>query len=114
MIRTILLVSALCLCIALPMVLTAADEKPVAKEDPAATKLLAEAIAARAVWKDFPGFTADLEVNRDGKIVKGSVEVSAKGKVEVKIKDEGKEADKLASKAKETLASVVGHRLPSD
>ena len=55
-----------------PVLLAAdGDAKPAA--DPAATKLLADARAARAVWKDFPGFTADLEVNIDGKVVKGTL-----------------------------------------
>ena len=35
-------------------------------EDAAATKLLADARAARASWTDFPGFTADVAVNTEG------------------------------------------------
>ena len=80
------------------------DAKPAA--DPAATELLADARAARAVWKDFPGFTADLEVNVDGKVVKGRVTVSPKGEVTLKLPD-----DEHERWARRTLASVVGHRL---
>ena len=45
-----------------------------AKADPLATKLLADARAARAQWEKFPGFTADIEINFDGKISQGKVE----------------------------------------
>jgi hypothetical protein len=75
--------------------------------DPAATKLLADARAARAEWDHFPGFTANVEVNIDGKVARGSVTVGAKGKVEVKLDDEA-----AADWAKRELGSVVGHRLP--
>ena len=46
------------------------------KADPAATQLLAEARAARALWQDFPGFSADVEVNLDGQVTASRVEVS--------------------------------------
>src|SRR5262249_38768772 len=59
------------------------ETKPV--EDPAATKLLADARAARAVWKDFPGFSADVAVNHDGTVHKGHVEISPQGKVTLKL-----------------------------
>jgi hypothetical protein len=74
--------------------------------DPAATKLLADARAARATWRHFPGFTADLEVNLDGEVVRGQARVSAKGKVTLTLA--GAEAEAWARR---TLASVVGHRL---
>jgi uncharacterized GH25 family protein len=75
--------------------------------DPEATKLLAEARAARATWKDFPGFTADLEVNVEGRLSKGTVEVSARGEVTVKLMGEAK------GWARRTLESTVAHRLDS-
>ena len=50
-----------CLCAAVPIGLMAAEEKPVNKEDPAATKLLADARAARAQWGHFPGFRGTTE-----------------------------------------------------
>ena len=103
----------------IPIIAARAEDKPVNKEDPAATKLLADAIAARAVWKDFPGFTADLEVNADGKILKGKVQVDKKGKVEINFEgkeDDGSRLNQTFGKdtPKATLASVIGHRMPGD
>ena len=80
------------------------DAKP--EGDPAAMKLLADARAARAIWKDFPGFTAELEVNLDGKVQKGRVSVDPEGEVTLQMPD-----DKGAAWARRTLASLVGHRL---
>jgi hypothetical protein len=77
-----------------------------AAADPDATKLLAEARAARARWEGFPGFTADLEVNIEGKVTKGHVQVNSRGKLEMKLNDEA--ADKWA---RGILGSTVGHRL---
>jgi hypothetical protein len=75
-------------------------------EDPAATKLLADARAARANWENFPGFTAELEVNFDGKVEKGTATVDAKGKVAVQVGDPA-----ASAWAKRMLGSIVGHRL---
>jgi hypothetical protein len=74
--------------------------------NPAATKLLADAREARALYPNFPGFTADVEINLDGKVSRGRVEVSDKGKVALKLDDNAAE-----TWAKHTLASIVGHRL---
>src|SRR5579871_982039 len=60
-------------------------EESRAAADPAATKLLSDARAARALYHDFPGFRAVVEVNHDGKRTQGQVEVSEKGKVVLKI-----------------------------
>jgi hypothetical protein len=76
------------------------------KEDPEATKLLADARAARALYEHFPGFKADLEINVDGQVEKGEVTVSARGKVTVKLGKEGSDPW-----VKNTLASTIGHRL---
>jgi uncharacterized protein DUF3386/uncharacterized protein DUF4198 len=76
------------------------------KEDPVASKLLAEARAARAHWENFPGFSADLEVNLDGKVSRGKVLVTSNGKVTVE------NSDKAAQEwAKRILSSIVAHRL---
>jgi hypothetical protein len=85
-----------------------APKKPAAevKADPAATRLLAEARAARANWSSFPGFTADVEVNLDGRVSRGHVEVKADGKLNLDLDD--KEA---AAWARRELGSTVGHRL---
>jgi uncharacterized GH25 family protein len=82
----------------------AGDDKP--KEDPAASKLLADARAARAKWDNFPGFTADVEVNFDGKLSKGKANVDSAGRVTLTGID--KEMEKWARR---NLASTVGHRL---
>ena len=78
-------------------------------EDPAATKLLREARAARADWPDFPGFSADVTVNNGGKISKGKVEVSATGKVKLELADKDE-----AGWVRREIASLVSHRLPSE
>jgi hypothetical protein len=86
--------------------LQAGDKK--LAEDPAATKLLADARAARAVWKDFPGFTADVTVNDNGTVHKGHVDVKSRGKIMLKL--EGREA--LQKWTRREIASLVAHRLP--
>jgi len=79
------------------------------EEDPAASKLLADARAARANWEHFPGFSADLEINVEGKLTRGSVDVDAKGKVTLTgIDDPALEKETLRE-----LRSVVSHRLDS-
>lgn len=80
------------------------DDKP--KEDPAASKLLQEARAARAQWQSFPGFSANIEVNFDGKTSKGKVQVDSAGRLQFDGLDKNMEPW-----AKRTLGSVVGHRL---
>ncbi len=85
-----------------------AEERAKATADAAATKLLADARAARAIYHHFPGFTADIDVNLDGKVTHGTVEVSDKGKVALKLEDAA--AEKWA---KNTLASTIAHRLDS-
>jgi hypothetical protein len=95
----------------LPVTLAAGGEgKPAA--DPEATKLLADARAARALWKDFPGFTADVEINIDGKVVRGRATVSRTGKVALALAPAGGPPD-AEPWAKGLLASTVGHRLDS-
>lgn len=86
----------------------AGDTKPA--EDPAATKLLAEARAARAVWKDFPGFKADVAVNHNGAVHKGSAQVSDTGKVALTL-DAG---DDLQKWTRREISSLVTHRLPGE
>ena len=89
------------------LLVLAGPAKESLKEDPEATKLLADARAARANWDNFPGFTADVELNIEGRVVKGKVDVDAKGKVSV----EGIDDDKLSEWTKRQLASIVAHRL---
>jgi len=110
MTRRLTAVAVLLAALALP---AAGEDKPAAKKpepDPAATKLFAEARAARAQWEDFPGFRAKLEINVNGKVTKATVEVGAKGKVTVEAPGADAKSPALAW-AKEQLGSVVGHRL---
>ena len=83
---------------------TAKEEKKL-EADPAATRLLADARAERANWVDFPGFHADVTVNVEGKIHKGTVEVTSKGRVDVKLDGDEK------TETRSMLSSIVGHRL---
>ncbi len=82
-----------------------ADKPPA---NPAATKLLADARAARAQWDHFSGFRARIEINIEGQVAKGTVEVSPKGKVTVQVAEAAPEAVKWA---KDQLASLAAHRL---
>jgi hypothetical protein len=84
-----------------------AGAKEGSKEDPEASKLLADARAARANWDHFPGFSADVELNVEGKVVRGKVDVDSKGKVTVS----GIEDDKAQKWIHAQLESIVGHRL---
>jgi hypothetical protein len=83
-------------------------EEPKRVADPEATKLLADARAARDTWTNFPGFTADIAVNLDGKVSKGTVKVSDKGDIELDVPD-----STAAKWAKSELGSIVGHRFIS-
>jgi hypothetical protein len=78
-------------------------------EDPAATNLFRDARAARATWDGFPGFTANLIVNHNGKITKAKVEVKDTGKVVLDIAD----AD-IKKFVYGQVASLVGHRMGGD
>jgi hypothetical protein len=82
---------------------TAADAPP--KMDPAATELLADARSMRATWAGLRGFTADVAVNAEGAVTKGTMSVDAKGKTVVKLEGE------QAAWARATLSSLVGHRM---
>jgi uncharacterized GH25 family protein len=86
----------------------AAEEQP-RKADPEATKLLADARAARANWENFPGFRADLEINLDGKVFHAPMKVSADGDVSFKL--DNAEAQAWAHRS---LASLVGHRIDNN
>lgn len=58
-------------------------------EHRAATELVKKAIAACATWHKFPGFSAALTVNSNGKIFKTKVEVQKDGKCKVEFPDAG-------------------------
>ena len=73
--------------------------------DPAAVTLFQEALAARAHWKGFPGFSAHASGTVEGRPFSGSVTVSATGAVSTDIQDETGQ-----SWMQEQLDSTVLHR----
>lgn len=79
-----------------------------AASDPQATRLLSDARASRAVWEDFPGFTADAVVHLDGEVVRGSVTVNRHGVVELEMPE-----DAARSWVQHHLDQMVDHRMPS-
>lgn len=79
------------------------------KADPEASRLLAEARQNRALWKDFFGFSADIEVNIDGTISRGSVTIDSKGNIKLD------KLDKPAERwARQVLTTDVDHRLSAE
>ncbi len=74
--------------------------------DPEAAALFKEAIAHRAVWRDFPGFSADLAGQLDGRPFTAKLTVQKDGSVEL-------QTDDMAAKPwlSDQLDSLVLHRL---
>src|SRR5262249_57645529 len=56
--------------------------------------------------ENFPGFRGDLEYNHEGKVIKGTVEVSAAGRVKVDLPDAA-----AREWAQRQLKSVIDHRI---
>ena len=86
----------------------AEDPKEVTKNaqgDPEAIKLFDAARAARAHWSNFPGFSADIDVQLDEKSASGKLIVDADYVVTIS----GLPKD-LEEGARRELNSVVGHR----
>ncbi len=79
-----------------------------ASEKVSAADLLFKARQARAIWSEFPGFTADVCVNIDGRARCGKINVDADGKVTLK----GVKLDE-ESAAVRSLQSLISHRLGS-
>ncbi len=74
-----------------------------------ANNLVAAAVAADATWQAFPGFTADLEIERDGVACQGRLIVGRDGRVSVELVPDGHRVW-----AAQHLAGIVGQRLPKD
>jgi hypothetical protein len=91
----------------LTFAITEGEQAGKPQENPAASKLLADARAARATWENFSGFTAKLSVNSDGNIQKATVEVSKSGRVTL----EGMEPGQTQIQVSRLLRSLVAHRL---
>lgn len=75
------------------------------QEKAAATKLYQAAREARAVWRDFPGFTADVTVSFNGKQTQGKLTADKDFKVKLTLDDES-----LSEWSLPKLRSVIGHR----
>ena len=75
--------------------------------DPEAVKLFQGAIAARAAWQSFPGFTADISGVVDGRSFHGQVKITANGELALK----GQLSDEAAVDwVEDQLKSLVLHR----
>jgi hypothetical protein len=85
----------------------ALDDKASTAKEPTALELLLQARKARAVWNDFPGFTADITVFYDGKNQKGKLSIDAAAAVELAMP-----ASPAKAWAEEQLASMEQHRMP--
>jgi hypothetical protein len=83
-----------------PLAPTAADDE--------AVKLFEDALAARAVWKDFPGFAAKIAGEVEDRPFEGSVTVAPDGSVKLQLED-----DVLQDWVQEQLESITMHRAAS-
>jgi uncharacterized protein DUF3386 len=75
--------------------------------DREAVALFERALAARATWEKFPGFTADVSGNVDGRAFSGKVTVAAGGDVTLSLDE-----NVVKPWVEEQLESIVNHRLP--
>lgn len=78
-----------------------------ANKDDTALAALGRARDGRAIWHDFPGFTADLAVTSGGEKINGKMTIDAGGTVEVQLP-----RSPLADWVEEQLNSLVQHRMP--
>ncbi|HEV3118866.1 MAG TPA: DUF3386 family protein [Gemmataceae bacterium] len=72
--------------------------------------LFEEALAARASWRDFPGFSASITGTLDGRPFDGTITIDAKGKVDVSDTDASQE-ESVVPWVQAQLESIVLHRL---
>jgi hypothetical protein len=79
--------------------------------DPGAVALFEEAIAARAQWRDFPGFAARISGNLDGRRFAGTVTIGDKGEVTF-ADDDSSRTESVSGWVEAQLDSLVLHRLP--
>jgi hypothetical protein len=73
-----------------------------------AVELFEKAVASRASWQKFPGFTAKIEGEYDGRPFSGTTTIDPSGSVELKIDQEV-----AASWVEDQLKSLVMHRIES-
>jgi len=81
----------------------------VASPDDEAIALFEEAVAARATWKNFPGFSAEIAGDLDGRPFSGTVTVAADGEVQVDLGEDAAMAAWVSSQ----LESMTMHRAAS-
>lgn len=90
------------------LVVDVADEAPAGNAPADANQLLKTARAGRAVWNNFPGFTAKAKIAVDEHSYEGKIAVDAKGKVELTGVEGGG-----AAWVTQQLMSLVRHRMPA-
>jgi hypothetical protein len=73
--------------------------------DPKAVAMFEEALATRAQWKNFPGFSARIKGKVDGRAFTGTVTIDAKGTVQLKTGQ-----DVVRDWVVDQLESIVMHR----
>ena len=73
----------------------------------AASKLLKEARQARMEWENFPGFSANIQVNHNGMSQRGQIVVSGAGRVDVK----GIDNPKTKMWVRKQVSQIVMHRI---
>lgn len=78
--------------------------------DPVAVAQFEEAIAARAQWHNFPGFTAQIRGDLDGRRFQGSVTIDEKGGV-LYTDDDLTRGESVGDWIQEQLESITMHRL---
>jgi hypothetical protein len=76
--------------------------------DPEAVQLFEDALAARAAWRDFPGFTAKIAADLDDRPFSGTLEVAADGAVKLDLGE-----DPAPPWLQEQLESITMHRAAS-
>ena len=79
------------------------------QEDPDAAALFKDAIAHRAVWHEFPGFSAELAGQLDGRPFSGEVTVREDGSIDLRTDDSAARPWLL-----DQLDSLVTHRRARD
>ncbi len=73
--------------------------------DPEAVKQFEDALAARAVWRDFPGFAAKIAGSVEDRPFEGTVEVAADGGVKLDLQE-----DVVEEWVQQQLESITMHR----
>jgi hypothetical protein len=86
------------------------EEKVAVQDDPAAKALLKGAFDRTSRWGDsFPGLVADLVINENGAIYKGSVSVKSPKETDVTL-EVGPEKEALVNWAKDQIGMMAVHR----